>query len=233
MVKSIWLNEIVKCLIKKLFISLILIIGSSFLFLFSHEGWNNYYQKKLYLPPATITQKAVSFFSHPGLAIDFGCGCGNDSAFLLQIGWTVWAIDGEPLAIDILKKRKDIPQQSLLFANSERFEEINWNNLPKVDLFLAVNSLPFCKKEKFNEVWSRVTETIQSKGRFAGHFFGTRYQGFTIKERHLMTFLRKEEVLELFKDFDVEFFDEKEETGKSGTGRDIHSHIFEVIAKKR
>lgn len=50
----------------------------------------------------------------------------------------------------------------------------------------------------------------------------------------LGTHLRDEpEVLELFKDFDIELFDEKEEAGKSGTGRDIHSHIFEVIAKKR
>ena len=203
------------------------------LFLFSQQGWNKYYTKKLYLPPSQVTQNAVNLFSKTGLAIDFGCGCGNDSAFLLQNGWTVWAIDGEPLAIEILKKRKDISQQSLLFANSERFEEINWNNLPKVDLFLAVNALPFCKKEKFKEVWSHLTETIQPQGRFAGHFFGPRYQGFTDKERQLMTFLSKEEVLELFKDFDIEFFDEKEEAGKSGTGREIYSHIFEVIAKKR
>lgn len=212
---------------------LISLIGGGFLFLFPHQGWSNYYQKKLYLPPADITKKAMSFFSHSGVAIDFGCGCGNDSAFLLQNGWTVWAIDGEALAIEILKKRKDISQQSLLFANSERFEEINWSSLPKFDLFLAVNALPFCKKEKFSEVWKHLTETIQSQGRFAGHFFGPRYLGFTDKERQLMTFLSKEDVLELFKDFDIELFDEKEEAGKSGTGRDIHSHIFEVIAKKR
>ena len=31
----------------------------------------------------------------------------------------------------------------------------------------------------------------------------------------------------------VNLFSKKEQTGKSGTGRDIHSHIFEIIAKKR
>lgn len=216
-----------------IFLILFLLIGCIFFFFFPNQGWNNYYKKKLYLPPANVTQKALNSFSQSGLAIDFGCGCGNDSAFLLKNGWTVWAIDGEPIAIEILKNRKDISKQSLLFANSEKFEEINWNNLPKVDLFLAINALPFCKKEKFKEVWSHITETIQPQGRFAGHFFGPRYQGFTDKERSLMTFLSKEEVLELFKDFDIEYFDEKEENGKSGTGRDIHSHIFEVIAKKR
>lgn len=212
---------------------LLLLIGGGAFFLFPRQGWNSYYQKKLYFPPANITTKAASLFSHAGVAIDLGCGCGNDSAFLLEKGWAVFAIDGEPLAIEILKKRKDISQQSLLFAHSERFEEINWNRLPKVDLVLAVNALPFCKKEKFQELWSHLTETIQPQGRFAGHFFGPRYLGFTDQERQSMTFLSKEEVLELFKDFDIEFFDEKEEAGKSGTGREIHSHIFEVIAKKR
>src|SRR5262245_20617546 len=77
-------------------------------YLFSHQGWNNYYRKKLYLPPAQITQSVLSFFPQAGLAIDFGCGCGNDTAFLLNNGWTIWAIDGEATAIQILKKRKDV-----------------------------------------------------------------------------------------------------------------------------
>ena len=99
-------------------------------------------------------------------------------------------------------------------------------------MFLAINALPFCRQEKFKEVWIQILEKIESQGRFIGHFFGPFYLGFTDKERKTMTFLTKEEVLELFKDFDIEFFDEKRETGKSRTGRQIQSHIFEVIAKK-
>ena len=203
------------------------------LFFLPRQGWNNYYKKTLYLPPAQVAQNALSSFSKPGLVIDFGCGCGNDTAYLLNNDWSVWAIDKDTKAIQILKERKDISKQSLLFAITEKFEQINWNNLPKVNLFLAVNALPFCKREKFKELWVHLSEKIESQGRFAGHFFGPHYEGFTDEEQQSMTFLSKEEVLELFKDFDIEFFDEKEETGRSGTGREIHSHIFEVIAKKR
>lgn len=81
-------------------------------------------------------------------------------------------------------------------------------------------------------MWVKILEKIESQGRFIGHFFGPDYQGFTEEEQKTMTFLTKDEVLELFKDFDIEFFDEKKETDKSGTGREIRSHIFEVIAKK-
>lgn len=204
-----------------------------YLFFFPKQGWDKYYAKKLYLPPAQVSQNVFNLFSKAGLAIDFGCGCGNDTAFLLNNGWTVWAIDGETTAIQILRKRKDIPKLNSLCTISKKFEEIDWDSLPMVNLFLAVNSLPFVKEEKFKELWTHISKKIESQGRFAGHFFGPNYEGFTAKERQLMTFLTKEDVLKLFNNFDIEFFDEREETGKSGTGRNIHSHIFEIIAKKR
>lgn len=213
------------------FLLSIFIIGFSFFFFFG-QGWSNYYREKLYLPAAQVTQKALNYFSKPGLAIDFGCGCGNDTAFLLNNGWSVWAIDGEAKALQILKKRRDISNQDALFTASEKFEETNWHQLPKVDLFIAINALPFCKSEKFKEVWTKIVEKIESQGRFAGHFFGPSYRGFKDKEKAFMTFLSKDEVLELFKDFDIEFFNEKKESGESATGRKIHSHIFEVIARK-
>lgn len=203
------------------------------LFLFSPLGWTRYYTKKLYLSPAQVTQNAVNLYSKAGLAIDLGCGCGNDTAFLLNNGWAVWAIDGDIAVIEILKNRKDIAKGNALYTISERFETINWDRLPKVDLFLAIYALPFSKKEKFKELWTHITDSIESQGRFAGHFFGPNYVGFSNKEQQTMTFLTKENVLELFKEFDIEFFDEKEHTGKSSTGRKIHSHIFEIIAKKR
>lgn len=216
-----------------LFLISILLIGFAIYFLYPHQGWEKYYQNKLYLPPATLTQNVVGMFSQPGTAIDFGCGCGNDAAYLLNNGWKVWAIDGEPVAIDILKKRKDLPEHCCLFAESTKFEQIKWNSLPKVELFLAIKSLPFISKDHFNEIWLHIVQTIQPQGRFAGHFFGPHYQGFSSEERQSMTFLNKEEVIALFQDFTIEYIEETEEDGESGTGRKIHSHIFEVIAKKR
>lgn len=47
-----------------------------------------------------------------------------------------------------------------------------------------------------------------------------------------MTFLTKEQLIKLLDGFDIEYFQEIEEDGTSGTGLKCHSHIFYVIAKK-
>lgn len=118
-------------------------------------------------------------------------------------------------------------------ATIARFEELHWELLPEVDLLCASYSLPFCNPKEFEDVWENVTSKVLPGGRFAGHFFGPQYQGFSSKEMQSMTFLTKEEVLRLLQDFDVEYFHESEEDGQSGTGRKIHSHVFEVIARKK
>ena len=48
-----------------------------------------------------------------------------------------------------------------------------------------------------------------------------------------MVFLLKKEVLELFKNFDIINFKEKEEDKKTALGVKKHWHIYDVIAKKK
>ena len=48
-----------------------------------------------------------------------------------------------------------------------------------------------------------------------------------------MTFLTKEQVIELFKDFEIIEFKEVEKDGATGLGKMKHCHIFNVIAKKK
>ena len=47
-----------------------------------------------------------------------------------------------------------------------------------------------------------------------------------------MTFLRKNQVMELFKDFEIIRFKEIEKDELTGLGEMKHWHIYEVIAKK-
>ena len=47
-----------------------------------------------------------------------------------------------------------------------------------------------------------------------------------------MVFLSKEEVLTLFKNFEIIDFQEKEYDGKTGLGKIKHWHVYDVIAKK-
>jgi len=213
-------------------IVLLLLIGVGVCTFSCRTDWNKYHLNKLYQPHAKITEGALKLFRNSGVAIDFGCGCGNDTSFLINEGWKVWAIDGESSALEILRQRNDITSFTNLTTLSQKFENITWNHLPNVDLFLAVNTLPFCKPDKFYGIWKNITSKVNPNGRFAGHFFGIHYEGFTNTEMTNMTFLSKENVLCLFENFEIESFREIEEDGVSGTGRKIHAHIFEIIARK-
>ena len=48
-----------------------------------------------------------------------------------------------------------------------------------------------------------------------------------------MTFLSKEQIINLFKDFDIIEFKESEKDGKTGIGKFKHWHTFDIIAKKK
>ena len=45
--------------------------------------------------------------------------------------------------------------------------------------------------------------------------------------------LEKDEVLELFKDFEIIKFDEIEKDRKTGLGKIKHWHIYDIIARKK
>ena len=68
-------------------------------------------------------------------------------------------------------------------------------------------------------------------GYFVGNFFGLNDSWATTKEQ--MIFLSKEQVLELFKLFEIVKFEEIEKDGKTGLGKIKHWHTYEIIAKKK
>ena len=47
-----------------------------------------------------------------------------------------------------------------------------------------------------------------------------------------MIFLSREEVIELFNNFEIIKFKEIEKDGKTALGKDKHWHIYDIIAKK-
>jgi SAM-dependent methyltransferase len=72
----------------------------------SIEQWNERYRarEQLFTEPSPL----VAGFSRklgPGLALDLACGPGRNSLYLAAQGWRVTAVDGSPLAIEILRER--------------------------------------------------------------------------------------------------------------------------------
>ncbi len=221
--------------INKLFVVILVI----FLFftgfaLLKRGKWEKYYKNKLDQPPRQIIVDALQLFQTSGQAIDLGCGVGNEAFFLLNHGWHVWAVDSESKAIQLIQNRMDTNAIGKVTAVVANFaEDSTWETLPTVDFIYAAYALPFCKKEQFGKAWAQIKNHLVVNGRFAGHFFGLNYRGFSSKEMEEMTFLKREDVLELLQGFEIEYFQEREEDGLSGTGKSIHSHVFEVIARKK
>jgi SAM-dependent methyltransferase len=217
------------CIIVLFIISLCVILAKV-----QQGKWDKYYHNKLNTPPRELLVKALQFFDTPGCAIDIGCGVGNEAVYMANAGWHVWAVDAEPYAIELLQQRKDISNPSYLTAAVADFEKnTTWDLLPQADLINASYALPFCNNLHFKNTWASIEHKLKPGGRFVGQFFGTKYKGFTEQEKKQMTFLKHDDVLQLFQDFDIEYFQEMENNDISGTGQVIYSHIFDVIAKKK
>ncbi len=90
-------------------------------------------------------------------------------------------------------------------------------------------SLPFCPPEHFDRFWSVIVDGIQVGGYFAGQFFGPNDDWAS--SRSQLTFHSRNQVLALFKNFEILTLTEIDEDGNAASGPK-HWHIFEVFAQR-
>lgn len=151
------------------------------------EKWNEYHKVTYNIPPR---KNIVNFInSHKklsGMAIDIGCGAGNDTIYLIKNGWNVLAIDGTNVEELIKEKLNDEEKEKFTFQ-VQKFEKLK---LPKCDLIISNNALSFCNKEHFYTMWQEICNSIKSNGFFVGNVFGINDEWNTQKDEK--TFLNKE-----------------------------------------
>ena len=181
--------------------------------------------------PVWIEKTLQRFEDYKGIAYDLGCGAGNLSFYLLQKGWKVIAVDKE---VEIIKSKKEKLKDTLkekLEIVQECFENLE---MKKCDFILAINSLPWCDKEKFNDVWNKINKSLKVGGRIAITFFGPN-DDFA-KSNSNMTILNKNEILNLLENFQIEGktanIIEKEYDGKLASNKSHHWHVFILMARK-
>lgn len=194
--------------------------------------WEDYYEALEGREPHPLFVVALARFDAEitiaaGLyAIDLGCGDGTETVTLLEAGWNVLAVDSEPAAIGHVRSKVRARFQHLLEVRVASFEDFD---LPETDFVYAGYSLPFCKPERFDSLWVRISTCIRPGGRFAGQLFGIRD---TWADEPDMTFHSAEQVNHLLEHgFEVERMREIEEDGRAVSGPK-HWHIFEIIARK-
>jgi tellurite methyltransferase len=191
-------------------------------------SWNDYYQKIQGRKPRQLLLDALEKFPwQKGLyAIDLGCGDGTETVILLERGWNVLAVDGEPTAIKRLMGKVPAENQKQLETQVAKFQDVV---LTPANLVHASLSIPFCEPEYFDELWRKIVNAVKPSGRFAGQFFGVRDSWVT---NTTMTFHSEEQVRELLVDFEIESFHEMDEDGQAASGPK-HWHVFTVIARKK
>ena len=94
-------------------------------------------------------------------AIDFGCGVGNDTKFLIENGFFLTCIDKS-------SKSKELVYEKLQGSNKYEFinEEFKEVKLPKVDLFYSCLSLQFIKPVDLDNVMKKINDSIKEDGFF-------------------------------------------------------------------
>ena len=186
--------------------------------------WSAYYDAVRDRPPHETLLEALESFAEPGFAVDLGCGDGRDTVELLRRGWRVVAIDAEAEAIERLRARVGHPPA--LETEVARFEDARW---PSAELLNAGFSLPFCHPDRFDDLWSRIRNSIRPGGRFCGQLFGERDEWADEED---MTFFTRDAAEALFDGFELERFDEEETDGETAVGVPKHWHILHVVAQK-
>lgn len=158
----------------------------------------------------------------PGLAVDLGCGDGTETAWLVDRGWRVVAIDREEEALRRVRQRTDGR------AAVERADLADYVP-PAADLILACAALPFIPPDRFDDAWMRIRGAVRPGGILAVELFGDRDSWTTDPG---MTFHSRADVETMTVGADVLSLTEVEFDGPSGRGPK-HWHRFELIARCR
>lgn len=116
-----------------------------------------------------ILEKALGHFPNlPLIAIDCGCGAGNESAYLLSKGFNVHAFD---ISIDAQKVCAErFKDDSKFIFYHESFENFNF---PSASLIIASSSLFFCDPNYFYSVIKRIIKALPEGGILVVDLLGT------------------------------------------------------------
>jgi len=193
------------------------------------DRWTRFYEARDGQPVRPLLTRVLGFIAEaggrPGRAIDLGCGEGTDTVELLKQGWNVLALDSSEEGIARTRQRAAaVGLGEQLETQCAQFEEID--SLPSAGLVYAGVSLPFCAAEHFGRLWQQILAAVQPAGWIAAQFFGP---NDTWAGNDGMTFHSREELTQLFAEFDVRVFEEFDEDGQAVSGPK-HWHRFDVIA---
>lgn len=168
--------------------------------------------------------------SAPGLAIDLGCGSGNETLAMLRAGFRVLAVDALPEAVAMTAER----------AAAEGFSERCTTavaDLAALDvpggaaLVHARFTLPFVPQADFPRLWSAIRAALAPGGCFAGQLFGPDDQFAREAPPGSMSFHDAAEVSRLVAGLEVLRNEEVAKDGHTALGRPKYWHVHHLLLR--
>ena len=190
--------------------------------------WARYAEGTAGNQPAKFLAHALDLVGDIGkadrLAIDLGCGAGNETMALIDLGWKVHAVDSEPHAIEILLSRVTADDHSRLTTQIGDFENVD---LPEADLVFASLSLPFAADRQEAAI-QHALEAVKPAGWFVGVLLG---HNDTWASTADVATVDRQQIDFLFARFGPTQINEEEFDGPSGSG-DKHWHWYIVSTQR-
>lgn len=186
------------------------------------KDWTNY-QNKTYSDDAC--KLIIDFLDKYKVdsAIDLGCGSGNETVYMVKNGIKVLAIDRQLNQDFILNRLSDSEKQFISFKESS-FEDVE---LPKTKLLTAFFSIPFCNPNNFDELWTKIYNSIEDNGYFVGQLFGDRDAWNVVKSINTFSI---DKVKEYLKNYNIIKLEEIEYVRESDNKK---WHFYDIIAQKK
>lgn len=186
------------------------------------KDWTNY-QNKTYGDDAC--KLIIDFLDKYKVdsAIDLGCGSGNETVYMVKNGIKVLAIDRQLNQDFILNRLSDSEKQLISFKESS-FEDVE---LPKTKLLTAFFSIPFCNPNNFDELWTKIYNSIEDNGYFVGQLFGDRDAWNVVESINTFSI---DKVKEYLKNYNIIKLEEIEYVRESDNKK---WHFYDIIAQKK
>jgi SAM-dependent methyltransferase len=176
------------------------------------------------MKPASLVVRATKIAKLGGQALDIGGGSLRNSKFLLEQGFSVTAIDKDPIMVE---GTSDIGNDNLHVKVTD-FVDFKYEE-GKYDFIISINSLPFLSKDVLLELIPKIKNALTTEGILCVTLFGERDEWSSNEH---MAFFSRDEVEKLFSDMHTIMFVEEEFDGDTIQGEPKHWHVFKLIAKR-
>lgn len=181
--------------------------------------------------PHKIFTEATKFITQKNPTIlDVGAGYLNETRYLLERGYSVTAIDINPLPEEL----SNFNTTKLCYIQCD-FHDYDFEQ-SSIDFLIAIHALFFVNPQNFNTFFLKLLDSIKPNGLFVGDVLGL-HDSWLLDGKRPMTFMTKENILELLREstqtFEVISLKDREWDGIQYDGKVKHWHTIEFIVKRK